>query len=129
MFGKVGTTLEVLRRLRGMSQAEVARAAGIGKSQLSKYENGRELPKLDSLEKVLVVLRIQPLAFFATLDYLDRKARDLEVSDAGAAEALLFGRGLLADRLQEAFSAIVQDLLALHGTLVRSTVEEAPRGR
>ena len=36
----------------------MARLAGIGKSQLSKYESGKELPKLDSLEKVLLVLNV-----------------------------------------------------------------------
>ncbi len=111
-----------------MSQAALARAAGIGKSQLSKYENGKELPKLDSLEKILLTLGVTPLAFFATMDYLDRRSRELDEPDAGAGEALLFGSGLLEDELQEAFSATVRDILTLHGALVRSMLKEGPRG-
>ena len=50
MFANLGMTLSLLREIRGKSQSRVAREARIGKSQLSKYENGRELPKLDSPE-------------------------------------------------------------------------------
>ena len=56
MFEHIGLALKVLRELKGVSQAGLARKAGIGKSQLSKYENGKDLPKFDSLEKVLAAL-------------------------------------------------------------------------
>lgn len=77
MFVNLGRTLSLLRELRGKSQALVAREAGIGKSQLSKYENGKELPKLDSLEKVLGVLEVGHFEFFYTLYMVDRRAADL----------------------------------------------------
>jgi transcriptional regulator with XRE-family HTH domain len=51
-----------------------ARQSGIGKSQLSKYENGRELPKLDSLEKVLTTLGVSHEGFSSTLATIDRWA-------------------------------------------------------
>ena len=78
MFVHLGRTLSLLRELRGKSQARVAREAGIGKSQLSKYENGKELPKLDSLEKVLIALEVGYFEFFYTLHLVDRRAADLE---------------------------------------------------
>src|SRR5215210_8543744 len=77
MFANLGRTLSLLRELRGKSQAWVAREAGVGKSQLSKYENGKELPKLDSLEKVLLVLEVGHFEFFYTLYLVDRRAADL----------------------------------------------------
>lgn len=70
MFERLGLCLLMFRELSGKSQAEVAREAGIGKSQLSKYENGKELPKLESLGKVLSVLDIPPLTFFYGLAVL-----------------------------------------------------------
>jgi transcriptional regulator with XRE-family HTH domain len=76
-FGNLGKAIFLLRELRGKSQAEVARSAGIGKSQLSKYENGKELPRLDSLEKVLVALGTGYLEFFETLALVDRRVRTL----------------------------------------------------
>jgi transcriptional regulator with XRE-family HTH domain len=77
MFVNVGKTLALLRELRGKSQGKMAREAGIGKSQLSKYETGKELPKLDSLEKVLNALQVGYFDFFYTLYLVDRRAAAL----------------------------------------------------
>ncbi|MEO6195186.1 MAG: helix-turn-helix transcriptional regulator [Thermoanaerobaculia bacterium] len=141
MFVNLGRTLSLLRELRGKSQARVAREAGIGKSQLSKYENGKELPKLDSLEKVLNALKVGYFEFFYTLYLVDRRAADLAATGAeeeGAAEEgqegedeipaaareareeplymppLHNGNTLLADTTDQAFSQVFTDLLLLY---------------
>jgi len=131
MFANLGRTLSLLRELRGKSQARVAREAGIGKSQLSKYENGKELPKLDSLEKVLNALKVGYFEFFYTLHLVDRRAADLARGVAGddaegpAAAAgssgepvymppLVAGTTLLAETTDQAFSQVFTDLLLLY---------------
>ncbi len=123
MFINLGRTLSLLRELRGKSQARVAREAGIGKSQLSKYENGKELPKLDSLEKVLGALKVGYFEFFYTLYLVDRRAADLERADGGGPAAgdeplymppLLNGTTLMADTTDQAFSQVFTDLLLLY---------------
>jgi transcriptional regulator with XRE-family HTH domain len=76
MFDNLGPTLILLREILGKSQAAVAREAKIGKSQLSKYENGKELPKLDSLGRVLGALGIGQCDFFNTLELVNRRASD-----------------------------------------------------
>ncbi|HTG32164.1 MAG TPA: helix-turn-helix transcriptional regulator [Thermoanaerobaculia bacterium] len=144
MFVNLGRTLSLLRELRGKSQARVAREAGIGKSQLSKYENGKELPKLDSLEKVLNALKVGYFEFFYTLYLVDRRAADLARAEAGEeesaaeeggeregeipaitadepAEGPLYmpplhnnGNTLLADTTDQAFSQVFTDLLLLY---------------
>jgi len=137
MFANLGRTLSLLRELRGKSQARVAREAGVGKSQLSKYENGKELPKLDSLEKVLIALKVGYFEFFYTLYLVDRRAADLaraeerEEGDAGEEgdgrpaagpvdeqplymPPLLNGNTLLADTTDQAFSQVFTDLLLLY---------------
>jgi len=130
MFANLGRTLSLLRELRGKSQARVAREAGIGKSQLSKYENGKELPKLDSLEKVLNALKVGYFEFFYTLHLVDRRAADLARGGAGddaegpaAAESsgepvymppLVAGTTLLAETTDQAFSQVFTDLLLLY---------------
>jgi transcriptional regulator with XRE-family HTH domain len=63
-FEQIGPALVTLRERAGMSAAAVARKARVGKSQLSKYENGKEAPKLSSLERILDALNIEPLVFF-----------------------------------------------------------------
>ncbi len=72
MFVELGRTLRALRESRGFSQAEVARRAGMGKSQVSKYERGT-LPRLESLEKLLAVLGAEPLTLFYTAHLLKHR--------------------------------------------------------
>ncbi|HXU34336.1 MAG TPA: helix-turn-helix transcriptional regulator [Thermoanaerobaculia bacterium] len=77
MFHHLGLTLRLLRELRGQSQGQVAKEAGISKSQLSKYENGR-LPKLETLERLLASLGVEYFQFFYTLYLVDRRAASLD---------------------------------------------------
>jgi transcriptional regulator with XRE-family HTH domain len=132
MFTNLGRTLGLLRELRGKSQARVAREAGIGKSQLSKYENGKELPKLDSLEKVLIALKVSYFEFFYTLHLVDRRASELEPvvnGDGDGAEAAPLplpsftpGNTLLDDTTDQAFSQVFTDLLLLYRRIFEQMV-------
>ncbi len=141
MFTNLGRTLSLLRELRGKSQARVAREAGIGKSQLSKYENGKELPKLDSLEKVLIVLEVGHFEFFYTLYLVDRRAADLnrrtEKGATGAEEAgrepslddepvypppIFKGHPLLSEPTDQAFTRVFADLLLLYRRVFEQVV-------
>lgn len=63
-FAMVGPTLAALRKKAGLSSAALAGLARVGKSQLSKYEQGKELPKLESLARILDALDTEPLTFF-----------------------------------------------------------------
>ena len=135
MFDNLGRTLALLRELRGRSQAWVAREAGIGKSQLSKYENGKELPKLDSLEKVLIVLEVGHFEFFYTLYLVDRRAADLNRGSektAGREPSLddepvypppIFkGHPLLSEPTDQAFTQVFADLLLLYRRVFEQVV-------
>jgi|GEM_PF-537869 len=107
MFTNLGRTLSLLRELRGKSQSRVAREARIGKSQLSKYENGKELPKLDSLEKILRVLKVDMFEFFYTLYLVDGRAAALAQATGGTAAADLSPAG--SDRSTASFAAAEED--------------------
>lgn len=111
-FGHVGTTLILLRELKEKSQHDVAKGAGIGKSQLSKYENGRELPKLESLGRVLAALDLSPLAFFYAHHLVGTLAGELQ----GKAEEPIPVPGSLDD----IFQLLLQTVLALYGRFVSS---------
>ena len=110
MFRNLGPTLKHLRERGGKSQAAVARKAGVGKSQLSKYEHGKELPKLESLERVLVALGVGYFDFFWTLDVIDRGESDKSPVIRGA--------------IDERFTKLTQAVFALH----REIVKELPDG-
>jgi transcriptional regulator with XRE-family HTH domain len=70
-FRNIGKALAQLRQQRGLSQAQVADRSGIGRPQLSRYESGKELMKLDTLEKILRTLTIEHDDFFRFLRSLD----------------------------------------------------------
>ena len=144
MFTNLGRMLSLLRELWGKSQARVAREADIGKSQLSKYENGKELPKLDSLEKVLNALEVGHFEFFYTLYLVDRRAAGLARADReqrGTADGpamqiedwmfppLLERSPFLAEATDQAFSQVFTDLLQLYRTVFEQIVftGSAPR--
>lgn len=157
MFANLGRTLGLLRELRGKSQARVAREAGIGKSQLSKYENGKELPKLDSLEKVLNALGVGHFEFFYTLYLVDERAAGLARADGAAAAAppgdgreaesgarLIAAGGdaerplvpplfkvhpLLSESTDQAFSRVFSDLLLLYRRVFEQLVFAGEDGR
>jgi transcriptional regulator with XRE-family HTH domain len=49
-----GTFIRQVRRSRGLSQQALAEIVGIGQPNLSAYENDRQLPSVDVLNKILV---------------------------------------------------------------------------
>lgn len=138
MFDNLGRTLSLLRELRGRSQAWVSREAGIGKSQLSKYENGKELPKLDSLEKVLIALEVGHFEFFYTLYLVDRRATDLNQGTAKGSRTavrelalddepvypppIFKGHPLLSEPTDQAFTQVFADLLLLYRRVFEQVV-------
>jgi transcriptional regulator with XRE-family HTH domain len=104
MFANLGPALARLRGHRGQSQDAVARAAGIGKSQLSKYESGKELPKMESLERVLAALGFGQLDFFYALLLVDRGEDRGPAAPAG--EPLV-----VFDRLMSAVLALYREIV------------------
>jgi transcriptional regulator with XRE-family HTH domain len=63
-FGNIGRAVALIRQETGLSQAALAYKCGIGRSQLSKYETGKETMRLDTLGRVLGVLHVEPEHFF-----------------------------------------------------------------
>jgi transcriptional regulator with XRE-family HTH domain len=132
MFANLGPTLSLLRALRGKSQALLAKEAGIGKSQLSRYEKGKDFPKLDSLEKVLKALKVGYVEFFYTLYQIDRRAAELELTEEGALgrgsedrlymPPLIKGESLLAETTDQAFRQVFTDLLLLYRRVFEQVV-------
>ena len=124
MFRNVGPTLALCRQLKGWSQRRLAREAGIGPSQLSKYECGREDPKLGSLEALLKVMDLSAWDFFCALALVDgMETVATTPSDTRRSISLL--PKLPGGTTDEAFHRLVSDLLALHRTLLEQRLEAA----
>lgn len=52
----IGATISGLRNLREMSVRQLADATGLGKSTISKIENGKRSPSLKALSSILEAL-------------------------------------------------------------------------
>jgi transcriptional regulator with XRE-family HTH domain len=126
MFRNLGPALRLIREERRLTQAELARAAAIGKSQLSKYESGKEKPKLESLEKLLSVLSVRPVDLFAIMNLLGLEFDRIDPIQGSeptpATTRVPLGPGVLSARVQDVFIQVHQDLLRLHSVLVGETV-------
>jgi transcriptional regulator with XRE-family HTH domain len=120
MFEHLGDALALLRRLRRMSQAELARAAQVGRSQLSRYENGLQLPHLGQLERLLESLDATTADLAAVLAFLRRLEAGEGREEGRDSQDLLTLMG--ADRLvpapvQEALAEITAQHLRLCGAV------------
>lgn len=61
------------RRLSGLSQADLAKLAGVGKTVVFDIEHGKESIQFDTLKKVLAVLNIK---FILQSPVLERREKD-----------------------------------------------------
>lgn len=115
-FGQLGTALQVFRRRAGLSAAELARKARVGKSQLSKYENGKESPRMETLARLMDALHVEPLWFFHLIHQLSRE-RPVEALNA---DLFLIREGMgsfISKDAEEGFLRVFTDLLALHALM------------
>jgi transcriptional regulator with XRE-family HTH domain len=121
MFAGLGSTLRLLREQAGLSQGELARNAGMGKSQISKYESGKEFPRLESLERLLDALGVEPLTFFYTAHLLKHRT---EISPAAI---LVTTTPLLNDPALESFRSLFGHFLDSFEILIASRTLEPPQ--
>jgi len=142
MFENLGSALMLLRELRGVSQAKIARDAGMGKSQISKYERSKELPKLESLEKILKILGVGSFEFFYTLRLVDQRAASIgsarqvprsleEIAPAIFEEA---SGSILHPETHAAFQSVSVTLLRLYAHVLKEVLlgrlnETSPGGK
>ncbi|MEG1861893.1 MAG: helix-turn-helix transcriptional regulator [Bacteroidaceae bacterium] len=85
---RIGEKIRTIRQARGLTQKELAKAAGIGESALRSYELGDRLPKERPLEKIAMALRVRPEALNPTNAYTDLDViyTLFEFEDMGAIE-------------------------------------------
>ena len=120
-FNQLGLALVILRAKAGLSASGLAVKAGVGKSQLSKYENGRESPKLETLARLLDVLNVEPLAFFYLMQVLHRGASEKRLDF----ELVLSGAAAGGGEEASAFLRVMDSLLELHRAVVKARVAAA----
>lgn len=115
MWRNLGKALALVRAVRQMTQQDVATEAGIGKGQLSKYEHGKENPKLESLERLLRVLGVSPADFFYTLEIVDGRADAITGLQGRSVDLRSVARGssLLEVGTTQVFGSVLSEVLKL----------------
>jgi transcriptional regulator with XRE-family HTH domain len=123
MFQNLGVAIAVLRQRKGENQRQLAAAARVGKSQLSKYESGQELPRLDSLARLLAALGVGYDSFFSTLALID-----WAMSGQGR-DSLPPLPGLALADTDQAFSELLRAVMDLHRACVSNRILLDLKGR
>lgn len=113
---ELGPALALLRSRKDLTQAEVARRGGLGKSQVSKYEASKEVPTLASLVRLLRVLGVGMAEFWYTVHVL----KELPPSPGQPVE--LLPRGLLP-QLDDSFTEVLRALFRLHRDTVAQLLD------
>jgi transcriptional regulator with XRE-family HTH domain len=114
-FTNVGATLKALRRLRKLTQLELAQKAGL--SQVVTYETGRVDPSLTTLSRLLDALEINPIVFAYALAAVD-----------GAEERLPEGQTRLgSDQDIEVTGSLLDHLVKSSTDLLAKLRQEARR--
>jgi len=117
VFQNIGRALALLRELKHLSQAALARRAGVGKSQLSKYEGGKEFPKFESLEKILHALEVSAHQFFYVFYLVESSSAVLEKGSAGWPVDAILRPLLLTEATDKAIFQILADVVSLSRSL------------
>jgi transcriptional regulator with XRE-family HTH domain len=60
---KLGKKIKLARIKKDMTQADLAEATGILQKSISNYETGQALPTLETLEKMVKILK-KPFGYF-----------------------------------------------------------------
>jgi transcriptional regulator with XRE-family HTH domain len=112
--------LRELRRLRGLTQGDVARLSGIGVKTISSFETGERIGslKLAQLERILEVYGLTPREFFGRTVEKDIAPWDLDEEEV-AEKRLLEDLGALPKALQrklfDRFQLMVETVAAVYG--------------
>ena len=70
------------RRLSGLSQAELAKLAGVGKTVVFDIEHGKESVQFDTLKKVLAALNIKFILQSPVLEQHEKAQAKLAIPSA-----------------------------------------------
>jgi HTH-type transcriptional regulator/antitoxin HipB len=76
---EIGEIVRFHRKKSGLSQAELAKIAGVGKTVIFDIEKGKQTVRLNTLQKVIAALNIKA-SFSSPL--MDAYERSKEVKDA-----------------------------------------------
>lgn len=105
MAKEIGNKIKILRKVRGLTQQQLAEKLDVGRATVSNYEIGRRQPRLNELERIATVLGVG-------LDYFG--VTQSEITDLIARAKLLFNdANITAEQKEQAYKEIMKIYLDL----------------
>jgi len=89
-------TITLLRALRGWTKTQLAEASGIDKSQISRYELGKEVPSRRTQERLAATVGL-PLFLLEPVTAFIRRLREAMAGQSRSATMPIAGAGLSAE--------------------------------
>lgn|GEM_PF-1082702 len=86
-FAYVGLAIRLLRSRAHLTQVELGELAEITKSQLSKYERCRQRPSLDTLDRIMIALEVDPFELALVLREVENQVSAKKEKIGGMDEA------------------------------------------
>ena len=105
MAKEIGKKIKILRKVRGLTQDQLAEKLEVGRATISNYEIGRREPRLNELERIAKVLGVG-------LDYFGITQSD--ITDLIARAKLLFNdANITPEEKEKAYKEIMKIYLDL----------------
>lgn len=98
----VGDNIRRIRKEKGWTQAELAKVLNVSQQMIGQFENNKNPPKLETVEKIASALGVTPFDLMG-FDYWDQKNPDIgkEVAESRGFEAYLKSLGYALEEIPE----------------------------
>lgn len=73
----ISENIKRIRKERGITQKKLGELCGIAEPNIRKYENGKQIPRVETIEKIASALRVTPFDLMG-FDYWDQKNPNAE---------------------------------------------------
>ena len=115
----VGERIRAVRKERGMTQKEVADICGMADSAIRKYESGRQMPKMKTLQRIADALGVPWMYLFDPIAAFSDALHSGLVDPAAIAKELNVSEGLVKDMIdgKEQQDPVLYERIATVGVL------------
>lgn len=98
----VGDNIRRIRKEKGWTQAELAKVLNVSQQMIGQFENNKNPPKLETVEKIASALGVTPFDLMG-FDYWDQKNPNIgkEVAESKGFEAYLKSLGYALEEIPE----------------------------
>jgi transcriptional regulator with XRE-family HTH domain len=102
----VGDRVRDIRKSKGLTQQKLAELSNLDDAYIGSVERGERNFSIDSLEKIVVALKVQPSEFFQNYD----KQNEIEAAQRAAVDEYMVAISDLSIKQIEAMMRIVKEV-------------------